>query len=283
MEEKSTNEALNYTLSKNYSTINDSTEINSRPKTSFSNLTTKYQGAITIVILFLLSVINITDRYAIGSVIIDIEAYFKISKSTGGLLQTAFMLNYMAFSPLNGYLGDRVNRKYLLSFGIIIWLTATISGSLVTEKQFVLFILSRCLFGIATASFETIAVPIIGDRFYNNQIVRNRAIILFCFGPPVGTGLSYLIATIAKDLEPNDWRYTLRFTPFFLFLTLLIILVAYKEPERIKKLEIGSNDESGQVEAKKGGFLHDLKTLSKNKSYLLLIGSWTFGLSALGM
>jgi hypothetical protein len=48
-------------------------------------------------------------------------------------------------------------------------------------------------------------------------------------------------------------------------------------------LEIGSNDESRQVEAKKGGFLHDLKTLSKNKSYLLLIGSWTFGLSALGM
>lgn len=109
---------------------------------------TKYQSIIITIILALLNLINNTDRYVVSSRLIDIETYFNISKSTAGLLQTIFLLTYMAFSPLNGYLGDRVNRKYLLIFGILIWLVSTIGGSFVNAKGIVLFTLSRSLFGM---------------------------------------------------------------------------------------------------------------------------------------
>lgn len=124
-----------------------------------------HQGLITALILFFLQLINIADRYIVSSVLADVQAFFQVSNSTAGLLQTIFLLSYMAFSPLNGYLGDRINRKYLLITSILLWMTSTIGGSLVNHNRFYLFALSRCLFGIATASFETIAVPIIGDRF----------------------------------------------------------------------------------------------------------------------
>ena len=240
----------------------------------------RHQGKITVLIMFLMNIINVTDRYTIGSALIDIERYFDISKSTGGLLQTIFLLVYMAFSLPYGYLGDRFNRKYILITGIIIWVASGILGSLVTKDQFVLFVLSRCLFGVATASFETIAVPIIGDRFMDDLVARTRAVVIFNFGPPVGTGLAYLVGTVAKDIWPTDWRYTLRFTPFILVATLVIIVVAYVEPERLKKAPTNLKSELDVKE--KSGFLQDMKILFKNKSFMLFVISWTFGLASLG-
>ena len=256
--------------------VEQNASINAQMLPNETNWKQRHQGKITAFILFLMSVLNVTDRYTVSSALIDIEVYFDISKSTAGLLQTAFLLVYMSLSLPNGYLGDRYNRKYILCTGIVIWLTASISGSFMNRNQFFLFVLSRCLFGVATASFETIAVPILGDRFLNDLTSRRRAVILFNFGPPVGYGLAFLIETVAKDLWPNDWRFTLRLTPFILVLTLLIIIVGYEEPKRLK-----AKEENG-VESEKRGFLDDLKILSKNKTYILLIVSWTLGLTSLG-
>lgn len=244
------------------------------------------QGVIIGFILFMLNLINNTDRYVVSSVLIDIQKYYGISKSTAGLLQTVFLLTYMSFSPLNGYLGDRINRKYLLITGIVIWLVSTIGGSLVTSNLFGLFVLTRCLFGVATASFEIIAIPILGDVFKTDQTSRDYGITALNLGAPLGTGFSYLIGLISKDIEPDDWRFTMRFTPFLLAFVLIVILVAYIEPEREtpkKKMSI-LNDDSVAVSMKqaKSGFLGDLKDLYRNKTFVLLTFAWIFCLSSLG-
>ena len=44
-----------------------------------------------------------------------------------GLLQTAFVLCYMLFAPLFGYLGDRFDRKAILMSGIFLPLSHPIS------------------------------------------------------------------------------------------------------------------------------------------------------------
>lgn len=141
-----------------------------------------HQDIIIPILMAVLNLINNTDRYVVSSVLIDIEAYFNIDKSTAGLLQTVFLLTYMAFSPPNGYLGDRINRKYILCVGICIWMASTIGGSLVSSNMFVLFVLSRALFGVATASFEILAIPILGDLFKNNQKKRDIGLLIFNLG-----------------------------------------------------------------------------------------------------
>ena len=53
----------------------------------------------------------------------------EVNDTEGGLLQTAFIVSYMLFSPLFGYLGDRYTRKYIMAIGILLWSLFTLAGS----------------------------------------------------------------------------------------------------------------------------------------------------------
>lgn len=97
----------------------------------------------------------------------------------------------------------------------------------------------------------------------------------------MGTGFSYLIGIISKELEPDDWRFTMRFTPFVLGLVLILIFIAYREPEReIDRVVNNENENSGQQEPK--SFSSDLKALLFNKTYVLITLCWICCLGSLG-
>ena len=264
--------------SSNSSIINEhiNGSVTDKQKNSSHSFIQTYQKHITGFIICSLSVLNVTDRFVVSSVLIDVQKYFGVDKSTAGLLQTAFLLCYMALSPLNGYLGDRINRKYLLVFSLVLWISSTLAGSYIPADKFYLFVLCRCLFGVATASFETIAVPIIGDRFANNPKLKNTVILIFCMGPPIGVGLSYLIGIISKDIEPTDWRFSMRITPCILLFILLIIIFGYIEPRHRIETETEINMTSDKTE--KTTFIDDLKILLKNKTYILLSLCWILGI-----
>ena len=88
----------------------------------------------------------------------------------------------------------------------------------------------------------------------------------------MGTGLAYLISLIANDLKPNNWRFSMHFTPFLLAFILFIILIGYIEPKRGNQLNRSTNSR----------FIDDIRALIKNKTYILLLFSWTAGLASLG-
>ena len=58
-----------------------------------------------------------------------IQCAFDINNSEAGLLQTAFVVSYMVFAPVFGYLGDRYSRKYLMAAGVFLWCLTTLIGS----------------------------------------------------------------------------------------------------------------------------------------------------------
>jgi len=43
----------------------------------------------------------------------------------------SMLVGYMCFSPIFGYCGDRYNRKYLMTGGILFWSAITLAGSFV--------------------------------------------------------------------------------------------------------------------------------------------------------
>ena len=55
------------------------------------------------------------------------------------LFQTVFVIFYMIFAPLFGYLGDRYNRKVILCIGLSNWCFATFAGSFATNFWVFLF------------------------------------------------------------------------------------------------------------------------------------------------
>ncbi|KAA0183960.1 hypothetical protein HAZT_HAZT009843, partial [Hyalella azteca] len=112
----------------------------------------------------------------------DIQDTFQISNAQAGLLQTVFVVVYMVVAPIYGYLGDRFNRRYLLSFGIFFWSLATLAGSFM--PNYASFTVFRCLVGVGEASYSTIAPTILSDMFIGDQ--RSKILAIFYFAIPVG-------------------------------------------------------------------------------------------------
>lgn len=73
-----------------------------------------------------------------SGILTDVKDYFQIKDAKGGLLQTAFVLSYMLFAPLFGYLGDRYNRKIIMAFGVFLWSLTTMAGSFMKVSMLVL-------------------------------------------------------------------------------------------------------------------------------------------------
>jgi MFS family permease len=67
--------------------------------------------------------------YLLAGVLEDIQTDFNVGDDKGGLLQTAFVISYMIFAPLFGYLGDRYSRRAIMAFGVFLWGVTTLLGS----------------------------------------------------------------------------------------------------------------------------------------------------------
>jgi MFS family permease len=236
---------------------------------------------VSLTLLFLLNLLNYTDRYLISSVLIDIEDYYDITKSESGLLHSLFLISFTLAAPFVGYAGDRYKRKSLLLISCSLWLASTVSGSFVSSSLFGLFLATRCLFGAASAFYECISMPIISDLFRvepdnpKSVSTRTRALFLFYLGPPIGTGLSFLIGNTIRDLFPSDWRYAMQLTPILLFALLVGVVFLFEEPERTKAVY------SALSESRPHSFVHNLKELASNQTYILLVASASCGIASI--
>lgn len=69
-------------------------------------------------------------------ILTEIQDYFQIGDERAGLLQTAFVLSYMLFAPVFGYLGDRYSRRFIMAFGVLLWSLTTLIGSFMEVNEY---------------------------------------------------------------------------------------------------------------------------------------------------
>lgn len=269
---KTPKEAL-YSSIVSYRGIEDELEIKLENSSDSDESKSRVSGkkkAIALIVLFLLNFLNYTDRYLVSAVLIDVQNYFSITKSFAGLLHSGFLLSFTLGAPVVGYLGDRYPRAPLLIFSGCFWLAAIISGSFVNSDQFTLFLTSRCAFGLASAFYECLSLPIISDLFEDSPvIVRTRALFLFYLGPPLGTGLAFLLATYTRTIFPDDWRFALRGTPFVLCPLIITLPFLFRtEPTRT-------------IQSRSNSYIKDLKSLLINQTYVLMVLASSCAITAL--
>ncbi|XKL68536.1 hypothetical protein PGB90_004027 [Kerria lacca] len=217
---------------------------------------------ITVMILCFVNLINYMDRFTIAGVLTDVKKHFDIGDDKGGLLQTAFVVTYMLFAPLFGYLGDRYNRKIIMAFGVFLWSLTTMAGSFMNTYGYFLFY--RMLVGIGEASYSTIAPTIISDLFAKE--LRSSMLAAFYFAIPVGSGLGYIVGSeMAKIFK--GWQWGLRVTPFAGIVAVLLILFVMKEPSR--------GESEGRSHLQATSWKSDLKILMKNPSFMLSTAGFT--------
>ena len=204
------------------------------------------------------------DRSTVAGMLekIKTDKDFNITKDKYlGLLQTAFVICYMLFAPVFGYLGDRYSRKWLLAVGLTFWSLSTLAGSFM--HNFWWFLAFRAFVGIGEASYSVVAPAIISDMFVKDK--RSSVLALFYFAIPVGTGLGYIVGSEMADAT-DDWRWGLRVTPVMGAVAVFLIVFLMVDPKR------GQADGS---KLKPTSPISDIKALARNKSFFFSTVAFT--------
>uniref|UniRef100_A0A3Q1CJN4 Protein spinster homolog 1 n=1 Tax=Amphiprion ocellaris TaxID=80972 RepID=A0A3Q1CJN4_AMPOC len=227
----------------------------------------RVRALLTVLILCYINLLNYMDRFTVAGVLPDIEHYFGIDDGKSGLLQTVFICSYMFLAPFFGYLGDRYNRKFIMSFGITFWSAVTLASSYTPKEHFWALLLTRGLVGVGEASYSTIAPTIIADLYVKEK--RTNMLSIFYFAIPVGSGLGYIVGSQVSNIA-KDWHWALRVTPALGLIAVLLLLFVVKEPKR------GAIEARPEHQLHQTSWLVDLQDLSKNCSFILS----TFGFTA---
>ncbi|WKY00781.1 hypothetical protein Q1695_015087 [Nippostrongylus brasiliensis] len=215
------------------------------------------KNVFVVAVLLAVNLLNYMDRFTIAGVLGRLQEYFYLNDKQAGELQTVFIVFFMVFAPVCGYLGDRYNRKLIIIAGLATWITGVVLSTFVGRDHFYLFLLLRGIVGIGEATYSTVAPTIIGDMFYGPM--RSIALMVFYFAIPVGSGMGFIGgSTIA--LWTGSWQWGVRFTPVIGVLFFFLIVFGLEEPKR-------GQAEHAHVEP--STMMEDLKYLLSVPTYVL--------------
>ena len=170
-----------------------------------------------------------------------IKASLQLTDSQAGLLSGfAFAVTYALFSPLAGYLVDRVLRKAIFVFAVAFWSCATFSCGLASTP--LSMGLARAGVGVGEALMIPLAVSVIGDTVALAS--RAKALALFFSGGPVGSlsvlllggmllsRMSHHARTLPLVGTVQPWQSLFMFLALPGLLLCGVVLLVMKEPNR---------------------------------------------------
>ena len=197
-----------------------------------------------IILLTLVNLLNFCDRYTLAGIVPQLRRDLGASDTEIGLLSTVFVLSYLAFSPLFGHLGDRVDRRLLLCGGLLVWSACTLAGSF--SPGLAMLALTRAMVGVGEASYCTVAPSIIADLYGPDR--RPLLLSFFYAAIPVGSALGYIVGSQAADIG-GSWRWALRVTPPIGVVLAVCYWFLCKDPRRGES-ELLDHEEEPRVRTK---------------------------------
>ena len=226
-----------------------------------------------LVILTGMNILNYLDRFVVSALVESLKASeLHLSDTQCGALGTAFMIVYMAASPVFGALGDRGNRPRLVAFGVGLWSLATAAAGF--ARGFATLFAARSTVGIGEAAYGTISPAMLADYFPKEQ--RGRVFAVFFSAIPIGSALGYVLGGLVD--RHFGWRaaFFIAGVPGVLLASLALLL---KDPPR------GAHDEDlPSAHIPTPGLLKAYGDLLRNAPYLLSVlgyAAYTFALGAL--
>ncbi|MBL0225355.1 MAG: MFS transporter [Geobacteraceae bacterium] len=140
-------------------------------------------------LLLAVNLLNYIDRQVLFAVFPLIKIDLNLTDTALGFLGSAFMLSYLLFAPLFGWLGDRWSRTRLAAGGLVVWSLATALAGFAPGYRTLLA--ARATVGIGEASFGTVSPGLISDFFPKER--RGQILAWFYVAIPVGSALGYLL------------------------------------------------------------------------------------------
>lgn len=198
------------------------------------------KGIFLVAVLILGYVISLLDRQVMSLLIGPIQQDMKVGDFEISLLVGfAFAIFYSLFGLPLGIVADRVNRKWLIASGMVLWSAATILCGL--AGSFTILFLCRILVGVGEATFTPAAYSMLSDSFPPKRLARATAMV--ALGGNVGSGLALMLGghvidyfNTAKEVPSifhglAPWQSTFVVVGLPGFLVAMLVLMA-QEPAR---------------------------------------------------
>lgn len=140
---------------------------------------------IVVALLWMVAALNYVDRQVVFALFPLLRAQLHLSDLQLGFLGTAFLWVYGIFSPVGGYLADRLNRRGVILFSIGVWSTVTLLVGV--SRHYPQLVACQAMLGISEAFYLPAALALIAD--YHGPRTRSRAIGLHQSGLYAGVAL----------------------------------------------------------------------------------------------
>ncbi len=159
---------------------------------------------ILVALLFPVALLNYLDRQMLASMkgsvmgsLSDIQL-----EANWGFMLGSFKWVYAVFSPLGGYLADKVSRKRVIIFSLVAWSLVTwTTGHVGTYGE---LLVTRAAMGISEAFYIPAALALIAD--YHTGATRSRAIGVHQIGIYAGVIVGSFSGYVA-DSHSLGWRW----------------------------------------------------------------------------
>lgn len=178
-------------------------------------------------LLFGINLFNYIDRQILFAVFPLIKKELLLSDAMLGFSASVFMIVYMIYAPVAGFLGDRYSRPKIIGISTIIWSIATVFTGMINKYHELIF--ARSVVGIGEAGYMTCAPPYLSQHFPRSK--RARILAYFGIALPLGSALGYLLGGHLGELF--GWRKA-----FFIVGVpgAILGLLALKLKDRLKKI-----------------------------------------------
>ncbi|MCA3717302.1 MAG: MFS transporter [Brevundimonas sp.] len=144
---------------------------------------------------------NFIDRQVLAILAPYIQAEMNFTDGQLGLLGgPAFAIVYSTFALPIAWLADRMSRTTIIASSLAVWSGFTALCGLATGFTFLFA--SRMGVGVGEAGGVAPSYSLVSDYFPKAQ--RARALAVYSFGVPIGTGLGYLFGGLLA--AAIDWR-----------------------------------------------------------------------------
>jgi MFS family permease len=220
-------------------------------------------------LLLAVNLLNYIDRQVLFAVFPLIKIDLNLTDTALGFLGSAFMLSYLLFAPLFGWLGDHWSRTRLASGGLVVWSLATALAGFAPGYRTLLA--ARATVGVGEASFGTVSPGLISDFFPKEQ--RGRILSWFYVAIPVGSALGYLLGGVLGQRYGWHTAFLLVGVPGLL---LAVPIALLRTPPR------GGDDASQR--SSKGKVSAGYAALFRNRSFVcntLAMAAMTFAIGGL--
>jgi MFS family permease len=193
-------------------------------------------------VLLLAYISSFIDRQILSLLVKPIKASFGITDTQMGILMgLSFAVLYTLVGIPIGLMADRMNRKRIISWGILVWSIMTVFCGV--AGSYSLFFLARVGVGIGEAALSPAAYSIISDYFPKKKLAT--ALSVYNMGIYLGSGLSILIGAALRTMigkenvilpligEVFSWQMIFFYIGFPGIL-LVFLVQTIKEPKRVE-------------------------------------------------